>query len=138
MADFQQLCSKSGLKVTPQRLAIYKELASSTEHPSANMLWKKVKKIYPSISLDTVNRTLLTLSRIGAAFIVEGSGDVKRFDGGMATHQHFRCVQCSRIIDFHHAPFDTIALPKQLKQSFVVMRKTVYLEGICQYCQKKS
>ena len=38
IADFEQLCSRSGLKITPQRLEIYKELANSKEHPSANTL----------------------------------------------------------------------------------------------------
>jgi Fur family transcriptional regulator, peroxide stress response regulator len=138
MADFEHLCREAGLKVTPQRLEIYKELVKSKEHPSADTLWKKVRKTFPNISLDTVNRTLLTLSKIGAAFIVEGSGDAKRFDGGMENHQHFKCTQCRRIIDFHHAPFDAIALPPELENSFLVVRKTVYLEGICRYCQKKN
>jgi Fur family transcriptional regulator, peroxide stress response regulator len=137
MVNFEQLCRKAGLKITPQRLEVYKELAKSKEHPSADMLWRKARKTFPNISLDTVNRTLLTLSKIGAAFIVEGSGDVKRFDGGMENHQHFRCIQCHRIIDFHHAPFDSIALPPELENSFLILRKTVYLEGICRYCQKK-
>jgi Fur family peroxide stress response transcriptional regulator len=138
IADFEQICRKAGLKITPQRLEIYKELAKSKEHPSADMLWQKVRKTFPSISLDTVNRTLIMLSKIGAAFIVEGTGEVKRFDGGMESHQHFRCTQCHRIIDFHHAPFDSIAIPPELEESFLVVRKTVYLEGICRYCQKKS
>lgn len=137
IADFEQLCRKAGLKITPQRLEIYKELIKSKEHPSADMLWQKLRKTFPSISLDTVNRTLLTLSKIGAAFIVEGSGDVKRFDGGMENHQHFRCTQCRRIIDFHHTPFDSIAIPPELAESFLIVRSTVYLEGICRYCQKK-
>jgi Fur family peroxide stress response transcriptional regulator len=138
IADFEQLCRKAGLKITPQRLGIYKELVKSKEHPSADMLWQKVRKTFPSISLDTVHRTLLTISKIGAAFIVEGSGDVKRFDGGMESHQHFRCTQCRRIIDFHHAPFDSIAIPPELADSFLIVRSTVYLEGICRYCQKKT
>ena len=138
MTDFEQLCRKAGLKMTPQRIEIYKELVKTKEHPSADMLWRKVRKTFPNISLDTVNRTLLTLSEIGAAFVVEGSGDVKRYDGGMESHQHFRCLQCRRIIDFHHEPFDTIALPPELENSFLIVRKTVYLEGICRYCQKKS
>jgi Fur family peroxide stress response transcriptional regulator len=138
MSDFEQLCRKAGLKITPQRLEIYKELVKSKEHPSADMLWRKVRKTFPTISLDTVNRTLLTLSKIGAAFIVEGSGDVKRFDGGMENHQHFRCTQCRRIFDFHYKPFDSIAIPSDLEGGFLITRKTVYLEGICRYCQKKS
>jgi Fur family transcriptional regulator, peroxide stress response regulator len=138
IANFEHLCQKAGLKITPQRLEIYKELVKSKEHPSADMLWRKVRKMLPSVSLDTVNRTLLTLSKIGAAFVVEGSGDVKRFDGGMENHQHFRCTDCHRIIDFHHVPFDSIALPPELAESFLIVRKTVYLEGICRLCQKKS
>jgi len=122
------------LKVTPQRIAIYRELIKTDEHPSAEMLHAKVRRLYPNISLDTVNRTLLTLSRIGAAFIVEGSGDAKRFDGDMEKHQHFKCVKCKRIVDFHHEPFDNIVLPAEIEGKFTVLRKTVYLEGICDMC----
>jgi len=132
---FTSHCRKFGLKVTPQRTAIYRELLMTDEHPSAEMLYEKVKKNFPSISLDTVNRTLLTLNEIGAAFAVEGSGDAKRFDGGLREHQHFKCVKCKRIIDFHHKPFDNIKLPAEICKKFTVLRKSVYLEGICNLCR---
>ena len=128
-------CRTSGLKVTPQRVAIYKELISTDEHPSAERLYGKVRKVFPNISLDTVNRTLLTLSEIGAASIVEGSGDAKRFDGDSGRHQHFRCVECKKIIDFHHKAFDDIKVPASIAKKFTVLRKTVYLEGICDMCE---
>jgi Fur family peroxide stress response transcriptional regulator len=110
----------------------------TTEHPSAEKLHKKVKKKVPNISLDTVNRTLLTLNEIGAAFIVEGSGDPKRFDGNMVNHQHFKCVKCKKIFDFHYKPFDKIKVPANIAKKFIVQRKTVYLEGICDCCRKKA
>jgi len=131
---FQHQCRQAGLKVTPQRIVIYKALVESKEHPSADMLHRKVKEIFPNISLDTVNRTLLTLAEIGAAFIVEGSGDVKRFDGNLHNHQHFKCIKCKRIIDFHHKPFDDIPIPPELAEKFTILRKTVYFEGICDRC----
>jgi len=132
---FTSLCRKVGLKVTPQRIAIYRELIKTNEHPSAEMLYEKVRKVFPSISLDTVNRTLLTLNEIGAAFIVEGSGEVRRFDGALEKHQHFKCIKCKRIIDFHHQPFDNIKLPGDIDNRFIVLRKAVYLEGICNLCK---
>ncbi len=138
MDAFQTRCRERGLKVTPQRMAIYRELIKSKEHPSADMLYRKVRKIFPNLSLDTVNRTLLTLAEIGAAFIVEGSGDVKRFDGCLESHQHFKCVKCKRIIDFYHKSFDNIAIPKSISNKFTVLKKTVYLEGICNSCSKKT
>ena len=135
---FQVKCREAGLKITPQRMAVYKAMIETNEHPSAEMAFRRVRKVFPSISLDTVNRTLLTLSEIGLAFVVEGSGDAKRFDGNMETHQHFKCVKCKRIFDLHHEPFDRIEVPPEISEKFTVLRKTVYLEGICNACKEKS
>ena len=133
-SQFQARCKEVGLKITPQRMAIYRELMLTDEHPSAEMMYEKVKETLPNISLDTVNRTLLTFNEIGVAFTVEGSGGARRYDGGMHEHQHFRCVKCKRIIDFHHKPFDNIKLPPKISKKFTVLRKTVYLEGLCNSC----
>ena len=138
MEAFKAKCRAAGLKVTPQRMAVYEVLIKSNEHPSAEMVFRKVKRTLPNISLDTVNRTLLTLYEIGAAFAVEGSGDAKRFDGNLKSHQHFKCIKCKRVIDFHHKPFDNIAVPKSISRRFTVLRKTVYLEGICDLCRKRG
>ena len=132
--QFTSQCREAGLKVTPQRIVIYRELLQTHEHPSAEMLYEKVKETLPNISLDTVNRTLLTFNEIGVAFTVEGSGGARRYDGGLDEHQHFRCVKCKRIIDFHHKPFDNIKLPPEINNKFTVLRKSVYLEGLCNLC----
>ena len=137
MGAFQTKCRRAGLKITPQRMIVYKVLLETKEHPSAEMVYQKVRKVLPSISLDTVNRTLLTLSEIGVAFIVEGSGDAKRFDGNLENHQHFKCIKCKRIVDFYHKPFDNIPVPKSISKKFTVLRKAIYFEGICDLCAKK-
>lgn len=138
MAAFRDKCRMAGLRITPQRVAVYNALIQTDEHPSAEMVFRRVRKILPNISLDTVNRTLLTLNETGAAFAVEGLGDVKRFDGNMKSHQHFKCVKCNQIFDFHHKPFDAIQLPPNIMKKFHVLRKTVYLEGLCSSCNGQS
>ncbi|NQV34696.1 MAG: transcriptional repressor, partial [Phycisphaeraceae bacterium] len=80
---FGTQCKEAGLKMTPQRSAIYRFLLQTKEHPSADTVFRNVRLTFPNISLDTVNRTLLTLNRIGAAFVVEGTGDAKRFDANL-------------------------------------------------------
>ena len=135
---FVENCRRNGLKVTPQRTAVYKTLLESKEHPSAEMVWNNVKRLFPGVSLDTVNRTLLTLAKIGSAFIVEGSGDVRRYDGDLDNHQHFKCVKCKKVFDFHYPPFDDIKVPASITAKFKILRKTVYLEGICDSCGGKS
>ena len=137
MDAFQAKCRQAGLKVTPQRMAVYKTLVGSTEHPSAETVFRQVRKIFPNISLDTVNRTLLMLNEIDAAFVLEGLGGPKRFDANLKPHHHFKCVKCKRIIDIWHEPFDDIRVPESISKKFTVSRKAVYLEGICDKCQRK-
>ena len=134
LRGFEDRCRKNGLKITPQRVAVYKALIGTDTHPTAEEVHKMVRRDISNISLDTVNRTLLTLAGIGAAFQVEGTGQPRRYDGGLEDHQHFRCIKCGNIIDFHYEPFDNIAIPTHLQGRFQIMRKTVYLEGICGNC----
>ena len=135
---FESQCRQNGLKVTPQRIAVYKALINTDTHPTAEEVHKMVRQEISSISLDTVNRTLLTLAEIGAAFQVEGTGQPRRYDGGLEDHQHFRCIKCGKIIDFHYEPFDNIEIPAHLKGRFRILRKTVYLEGSCENCLTTS
>ena len=133
LIDFHDRCRAAGLKMTPQRLAVYKALIRTDLHPTAEQIYQAVRKDMPNISLDTVNRTLLTLAEIGAAFVVEGTGQPRRYDGGMDDHQHFRCIKCGKIIDFHYPPYDNVATPASIGH-FRVLRKTVYFEGYCDDC----
>jgi Fur family transcriptional regulator, peroxide stress response regulator len=128
-------CRAKGLKITPQRMEIYSVLSESGDHPTAEMVYKRVRKKLPGVSADTVNRTLLMLADIGAACIVEGTGHVRRFDAHTGKHQHLRCIKCGRIIDFHHEPFDQIKLPDDISSGFNVTRSTVFFEGVCRECE---
>jgi Fe2+ or Zn2+ uptake regulation protein len=53
----------------------------------------------------------------------------------MENHQHFKCIKCKKIVDFHHKPFDIIRLPASVGNKYTVLRKSVYLEGICDLCK---
>ncbi len=135
LLSFESICREHGLSITPQRVAIYKELLSSLEHPSAIMIYKKVSEYYPNISLDTVNRTLLTFHKIGLAKAVGGTGDPKRFDPNLEPHHHFRCISCGEIIDFRDEFYDALEIPAEIKEKFVVLEKKVHLEGFCDQCR---
>jgi Fur family peroxide stress response transcriptional regulator len=135
MESFIEICKKNDLKVTPQRSLIYKELVESRDHPSAEVLYKKVKKIFPTISFDTVYRTLLTFSKIGIADILTLPGEPKRFDGDRKRHYHFRCVKCDNIIDIHDDSY-SIKIPKNISRKFNVLNFKIIFEGICDKCKK--
>ena len=133
---FYQRSKEHGLKITPQRTAIYEELLKAKDHPTADVIYKRIVKKIPNISFDTVNRTLLTFSKIGITNVVEGYGQAKRYDPDMDTHHHFRCIQCGSIIDLHNRDLDNITVPEQINKQFTVVSKKVVLEGFCSKCRK--
>jgi len=134
---FREKCKKNNLKITPQRIFIYRELLKSKDHPNAEALHKRIKKIIPDISLDTVNRTLLTFSKIGIVKNVEGYGEPRRYDPNIENHHHFRCVNCNSLIDFDYKPYDDIIIPGDIKKRFSVLNKKILLEGYCDKCRGK-
>lgn len=135
---FRKKLRENNLKVTPQRVVIYQELLKSKDHPNAEVHFERIKKIFPDISLDTVNRTLLTLSHIGIISVVEGNGEPRRFDPDIENHHHFRCVKCNTIIDFDYKLYDNIEVPEKIDKNFIVLNKKVLLQGYCSQCRKKE
>ncbi len=135
VAWFKTKCRKAGLRVTPQRVAVYQQVLGSKEHPSASMVFEQVRKRFPDVSLDTVNRTLATITELGLARVIPGCGGAKRFDADLTSHQHLRCVKCGKIIDFEFPAFDNMKLPREVREDFTVLTKTVYVQGICNKCR---
>jgi Fur family peroxide stress response transcriptional regulator len=137
MERFKSVCRSHKLKFTPQRLAIYQELKKSTDHPSANRIYQRIKLISPSISFDTVHRTLLSFADAGLIHTVEGAEFGKQYDPDIDPHHHLRCLRCGVIIDFHHSPFDRLSLPKRKLKDFRVLAQKVVVSGICRQCAKE-
>lgn len=136
------LCCKeklenNGLKITPQRLKIFCCLVNSDSHPTAEFIYKKVRKDFPNISFDTVNRTLISLVDKSIARIIEGGYGARHFDANLKHHYHFRCIRCKRIIDFECPEYDNIDIPKDIRDKFMVTKQEIVLEGICPECLEK-
>lgn len=97
---FISRCSEHNLKVTPQRVSIYKIIFQSTSHPTADEIFQAIKKDFQNITFDTVNRTLLTFSGMGIIDVIVSYQGARRFDPNLENHHHFHCIQCGKIFDF--------------------------------------
>lgn len=138
MERLKNKCMEHNLRITPQRTEIYRELLKAKDHPSADVLYKRVRGQLPNISFDTVYRTLLSFFEIGIVDIVEGYGDPKRFDPDTQNHHHCRCVRCGNITDFYSELYNNIEIPGEIKKEFNVTKKRMLLEGICKNCIGKQ
>lgn len=135
MKTIEKKLKHHNMKVTPQRMAIYNEIYISKEHPNAEIIFSKIRKKYPNVSFDTVNRTLNTFAKIGLIKEVEGYGEPKRYDPDTNSHHHMRCLKCGEITDFYSDDYDKIRIPDNLKKKFMVTGKRVVLEGYCSKCR---
>jgi Fur family peroxide stress response transcriptional regulator len=124
-----------GLKTTPQRTAIYRALLESTEHPTAEDLYRTVRRLHPSISPNTVYYTLGVLRAVGLAHEVNYWHDRSRFDGNMALHHHLICLGCRRIEDLTDAALDRLAVSRDRKD-FEVLGHRVEFHGYCAACRR--
>lgn len=138
VADFTAACRRQGIKATHQRLEILRELAGTGEHPDAETIFRRVRKRLPSISLDTVYRTLRMLEEKGVISRVPSMTDRARFDANMDCHHHFVCAVCGRIADFTSPALDGFVPPPAVGAIGTVESVHVELRGRCAACAKKA
>lgn len=136
--NFKKKCKDAGMRVTPQRIAIYRVLMDSEEHPDTERIYRQVKKEFSTISFATVHLNLLKFSDLDLIGMVEDSGGGRRFDSNMSPHHHFKCMHCGKIFDFQSKAYDSLPDPRELLDGFQIIRQRVVISGICQDCQKKS
>ena len=134
LTRFRTLCRQHNLRLTPQRAAVYKAVAGSLDHPSADTVYRLVKKRFPEISFDTVNRTLLRFAESGILGIVEGFGEPRRYDPNTEGHHHFHCIGCNKIVDFESKRYDDLKIPEPIHKRFTILSKRVVLNGLCEKC----
>lgn len=87
------------LKSTPQRRAILKFLDGNRDHPSAETIYKEVKKEYPTLSYATVYNTLSKLVKGGKIQELSVDPAKKRYDPDPTPHAHFLCSSCGNLFD---------------------------------------
>ena len=134
--EFLERCKMHNLKVTPQRVAIYRKLRNSTEHPTVDAMYQTIQKDFPNISYDTVSRTMQTFAEIGLVDLVEVFGGAMRFDPNVHSHHHLHCVSCGKILDFHNDQYNNLDIPDEVRQRFKVLSSRVVLKGICEKCSQ--
>ena len=135
---FAEACREKGLRLTPQRLEIFKELVQATDHPTAETLHQRLIHGMPTLSLDTVYRTLGTFANLGLVNKVETSESQAHFEVSHVQHHHLICRKCKEIIDFQWQYIDNASLPEEVHSWGRIDRKNIVVYGTCHKCLKCS
>lgn len=134
LAQFKSVVKRAGIKLTHQRLEIFRAVASSVEHPSAEAVYRTVRATMPTVSLDTVYRTLWMLSDFGLLNTLGPRQGSVRFDANLAHHHHYRCVRCGLIRDFESTELNALQIPDAVNHFGRVVSAHVEVQGVCAQC----
>ena len=133
-----QTFKSKGLKLTPQRIAVYEYLLGTKGHPSAEIIYSALIEKFPTMSLATVYKSLKTLCKV--ALIQElnlGEGNF-RYDAIIEDHAHFQCTRCNVVFDLMNVPTDKVMDAVSLNQVFHIESSKLYFYGSCTECNQKN
>jgi Fur family peroxide stress response transcriptional regulator len=129
-------CRSKRMSVTPQRLAIYRALLEAEDHPSPEMLYRRIHPEMPSLSLATVYKTLDALVDLALVQEVSVGSETKRYDANLERHHHVVCIDCGMISDFYDRTLDAVSPPRRLP-GFVPQGINIQVTGRCSQCAAK-
>ncbi|MCF8283704.1 MAG: transcriptional repressor [Sphingobacteriales bacterium] len=97
---FREKLQEKGLKVTPQRVAIYEAIVKLNNHPTAENVIDYIKENHPNISVGTVYNVLDSLVENTLLKKVKTEKDIMRYDAILSNHHHLYCAETDRIEDY--------------------------------------
>ncbi len=123
------------VRVTPQRLAIAEAVLNSTDHPTVQQIYERVRDHFPSMTLATIYSTLGVLERSG--LIQELPFEKRsRYEANMEPHVNLVCIQCENVMDADVGQDVVVRLKNRISSQagFDVAWQRVDFYGWCPRC----
>ena len=126
-------------RITPQRLAVLKILASSEGHPSVERIYEQVKADFPTTSLATIYKTVALLKELNEVLELGFPEGGNRYDGNKPyPHPHMICIKCKNIMDPELMSLKQLTEEAAQKTGYKIIGNRLDFFGICPDCQAKE
>jgi Fe2+ or Zn2+ uptake regulation protein len=123
-----------GMRVTPQRIVIHRELCGQSQHMTADQVLGRVSDVLPGTSLPTVYSTLELLESLGLVRRVGTGNGAVVFDSRMEPHAHTVCRRCGTMADLEGTAAPEDALACAGATGFVPDHAQLVVWGLCSAC----
>ncbi|MET0894542.1 MAG: transcriptional repressor [Acidimicrobiia bacterium] len=123
-----------GLRVTPQRQAIFRLLHGVDTHPTVDSLYDAARAEMPTISRKTVYQTVHDLEAMSEVELLDlGTGSIRVDPNVEHPHQHLVCTRCGTVRDVLVDVGD-LRVPSRYRREFTVDAVEVVFRGVCDSC----
>lgn len=124
-------------RLTPQRMAVLKILASSDGHPSVERIYEQVRQDFPTTSIATIYKTVALLRELGEILELAFPDGSNRYDGSKPfPHPHVICTACKTILDPKLNGLTDLTKEVSQETGFRITTHRVDFFGICRACQE--
>ena len=106
--DIAARLTESGLKVTPQRIAVMQALVKFAHHPTAEEIYREVQQALPGLSATTVYNVLDAFVAKGITHRIATDADVMRYDAICEHHHHLYDATSDRVEDYFDPELDKL------------------------------
>jgi Fe2+ or Zn2+ uptake regulation protein len=128
---------EQGLRVTPQRQAIFRLLEGDVSHPTVESLFDRARADMPTISLKTVYQTVHDLEEMGEVELLDiGTGSIRVDPNVEHAHQNLVCTRCGTVRDVLLDIAD-LRVPARYRREFTVEAVEVVFRGVCEECSTR-
>ncbi|WP_458700797.1 Fur family transcriptional regulator [Sulfurospirillum sp. 1307] len=131
-----EVLKSAGLKATPQRVAVLKELDKKT-HPTMDEMYENIKKDNPSISLATVYKNVNVLRDSGLVIEINIPSKKMRYDYLSKPHIHIVCSGCGHVedLDYDKNLFDYQVKLEKSKNIQLDRLDVIASTSECRFCK---
>lgn len=132
---FDILLKEKQLKVTPQRMAILKEIHKAG-HISVDSIYENIKQSYPSMSLATVYKNLTSMQEANIIEELQIPNQKQHYELHKDPHIHLICQKCGKIEDMHsNALLQQLIAECKEESHYTFKDFSIALIGVCPECE---
>ncbi len=130
---------ENGLKQSRTREQVMRCFLETERHLTAEELYRKVSRRFPSIGMATVYRTLGILCRAGLAEELRLQDGVARYEHKYRHrhHDHLVCSSCRKFVEVADAELERVLAELAESRGITPEYHSVVVYGTCRECSGK-
>ena len=138
LKKFKQYLTSNTLKLTQQRLLIFKVFISNEKPISSEELMIAVQEIDETVSRSTIYRTVKHLHNSGIARCIHSFDGSTQYEPMGDHYSQMVCERCGKTIPIKNPYIDCLQQETARQQGFTLFRYQTVIYGLCSECTKLS
>ena len=134
---FRDFIKKKGLRYTPERELILREIFNIHDHFDVDELYLRLRNKGHKVSKASIYRTLPLLIECGLVQEVYHEDGHMHYEHiyGHEPHAHFRCLSCRRVEEFKDQRIEEVSREYAKKYGIEVKMTRFEILGYCANCR---